>query len=319
MSKKSFKKFQPVYSQIQEIDNNVVLFDTKGAPSVVIKIRNPVLKLSTDSEQYLQFHDVLSNIVHTLGEGYALQKQDIFCRQKYHHTVENDADFLTKSYFRYFDGREYTAITSYLIITQEPLRSHFVKFDPKSWHDFLTKIQKVKDILKDRNIDFTVPNYNEVLDYVHRFTAFDFKPGAYSLSNFKASKTKVDFGDRIVKSYQLVDIDVINLPSVVKPFMESHVNGYPIALDLLSFLSEIPNTDCVVYNQVMQIPAQRKLMAKLQGKSRRHGSMPDPSNKIAKADIDEVLDLLAVESCLLVNTNLNILVSCKADNATEVG
>ena len=27
------------------------------------------------------------NLVQTLGEGYALQKQDIFCRQAYHHDV----------------------------------------------------------------------------------------------------------------------------------------------------------------------------------------------------------------------------------------
>ena len=73
-----------------------------------------------------------------------------------------------------------------------------------------------------------------------------------------------------------------------------------------------------MYNQVLQIPAQRKLLRKLQGKSKRHGSMPDPSNKIAKADIDAVLDLIAKESKLLVNTNFNVLVSCAFDKLTPV-
>lgn len=63
---------------------------------------NPVLRLCTDSEQYLLFQDVLANIVQTLGEGYALQKQDIFCRQRYDHEVAEDAEFLTRSYFNYF-------------------------------------------------------------------------------------------------------------------------------------------------------------------------------------------------------------------------
>lgn len=46
--------------------------------------------------------------------------------------------------------------------------------------------------------------------------------------------------------------------------------------------------------------------------------MPDPSNKIAKADIEEVLNILAVDSSLLVNTNFNIIVSCPADKVTPV-
>lgn len=35
--------------------------------------------------------------------GYALQKQDILCKQAYHHDVPEDAEFLTRSYFNYFE------------------------------------------------------------------------------------------------------------------------------------------------------------------------------------------------------------------------
>ena len=107
----------------------------------------------------------------------------------------------------------------------------------------------------------------------------------------------------MVRSYPLVDIDEINLPSLVKPYTQTSINGYAIATDLLSFLTQVSHADCVVYNQVVQIPEQRKLLRKLQGKAKRHGSMPDPSNKIAKADIEEVLQQLAVDSTLLVYTN----------------
>ena len=46
--------------------------------------------------------------------------------------------------------------------------------------------------------------------------------------------------------------------------------------------------------------------------------MPDPSNKIAKADIEMVLDLIAKENKLLVNTNFNMLVSCPLDKLNSV-
>ena len=60
-------------------------------------------------------------------------------------------------------------------------------------------------------------------------------------------------------------------------------------------------------------------MRKLQSKAKRHDSMPDPSNKIAKADIDRVLDLLAKESKLLVYCNFNIIASCPLIKVNEVG
>ena len=318
MAKENKKVFDGIYAQLEETDGNVVLFDAKGAPSVIFEMTNPVLRLCTDSERYMVFQDVLANIVQTLGEGYALQKQDIFCRQRYHRDVPEDAEFLTRSYFNYFEGREFTEITTYLIVTQEAQRGQFVQYDPKKWLDFHSKVAKVDDILTEKGISHRKLTKPEVNEYLHRFMAFHFQHGPFSMTNFKASDEYLRTGDRIIRSYPLVDIDEINLPSVVKPYAEMSVNGYPVATDVLSFLAEVPYADCVVFNQVVQIPGQRKLLRKLQGKAKRHGSMPDPSNKIAKADIEEVLNILAVDSSLLVNTNFNIIVSCPPDKATPV-
>ena len=318
MAKQPKKILDGLFAQLEETDGNVVLFDAKGAPSVIFEMKNPVLRLCTDSEQYLLFQDVLANITQTLGEGYALQKQDVFCRQKYHHSVSENAEFLTRSYFNYFEGREFTEITTYLIITQEAQRGQFVQYDPKKWLDFHSKVSKVDDILTEKNIRHRKLTKPEVNEYIHRFMAFHFQRGAFSMTNFKSSDEYLRIGKKVIRSYPLVDIDEINLPSVVKPFTEMSVNGYPIATDLFSFLAEVPHADCVVFNQVVQIPNQRKLLRKLQGKAKRHGSMPDPSNKIAKADIEEVLNILAVDSSLLVNTNFNIIVSCPADKVTPV-
>ncbi|MBD5583748.1 MAG: TraG family conjugative transposon ATPase [Clostridia bacterium] len=310
--------FDGLYAQLEETDGNVVLFSERGEPSVIIKMTNPVQQLCTDSEQYMLFQDVLSNIVQTLGEGYALQKQDILCRQAYNHDVPENAEFLTRSYFNYFKGREFTEISTYLIITQEGQKSRFIAYDPKKWLDFHAKVTKVCDILADKGIVYRKLTVPEVSEYCHRFMAFRFRYGAFTMNNFKASDEYLKIGNRIVKSYPLVDIDEINLPSWVKPYTTMGINGYGIATDLLSFLTQIPHADCVVYNQVVQIPNQRKLLRKLQGKAKRHGSMPDPSNKIAKADIEEVLNLLAVDSTLLVHSNFNIIVSCAEDKVTPV-
>lgn len=318
MAKENKKVFDGIYAQLEETDGNVVLFDAKGAPSVIFEMTNPVLRLCTDSERYMIFQDVLANIVQTLGEGYALQKQDIFCRQRYHRDVPEDAEFLTRSYFNYFEGREFTEITTYLIVTQEAQRGQFVQYDPKKWLDFHSKVAKVDDILTEKGISHRKLTKPEVNEYLHRFMAFHFQHGPFSMTNFKASDEYLRTGNRIIRSYPLVDIDEINLPSVVKPYTEMSVNGYPVATDVFSFLAEVPHADCVVFNQVVQIPGQRKLLRKLQGKAKRHGSMPDPSNKIAKADIEEVLNILAVDSSLLVNTNFNIIVSCPPDKVTPV-
>lgn len=318
MAKQQKKILDGLFAQLEETDGNVVLFDAKGSPSVIFEMTNPVLRLCTDSELYLLFQDVLANITQTLGEGYALQKQDIFCRQKYDHEVPEDAEFLTRSYFNYFRGREFTEITTYLIVTQEAQRGQFVQYDPKKWLDFHSKVSKVDDILTEKNIRHRKLTKLEVNEYIHRFMAFHFQSGAFSMTNFKSSDEYLRIGNKIIRSYPLVDIDEINLPSVVKPFTEMSINGYPVATDLFSFLAEVPHADCVVFNQVVQIPNQRKLLRKLQGKAKRHGSMPDPSNKIAKADIEEVLNILAVDSSLLVNTNFNIIVSCPADKVTPV-
>ena len=318
MAQNRKRAFEGLYAGLEETYGHVVLFSAKGEPSVIFEMANPVQQLCTDAEQYLRFQDVLSNLVQTLGEGYALQKQDIFCKQAYHHDVPEDAEFLTRSYFRYFEGREYTEIRTFLVITQETQRSQFVQYESKKWLEFHSKVSKAEDILNERHIRHRRLTKEEVDEYCHRFMAFRFRHGPFSMTNFKASDEYLKVGGRVVRSYPLVDIDEINLPSRIRPYTQASVNGYGIATDLFSFLTNVPHADCVVYNQVVQIPGQRKLLRKLQAKAKRHGSMPDPSNRIAKADIEEVLEKLAVDSSLLVYANFNILVSCPADKVTPV-
>ena len=312
------KAFGGPYAQLEETDGGAVLFSSRGEPSAVFEMVNPVRLLCTDAERYAAFHGVLSNIVQALGEGYALQKQDVFCRQAYHHDVPEDAEFLTRSYFRYFEGREYTEIRTYLVITQEAQRGRLVQYDPKRWAEFHAKTAKVGDILNERGIRHRRLTLKEVDEYCHRFMAFRFRRGPFSMTNFKASDEHLRAGSTAIRSFPLVDIDEINLPSTVKPYAQKSVNGHPVATDPLSFLTDIPHADCVVFNQAVQVPAQRRLLCKLQAKAKRHGSMPDPSNRIAKADIEEVLERLATDSSLLVYCNFNVIVGCAPERLAPV-
>ena len=77
-----------LFTGIEEITDargrvvNTVLYSKAGNYSSIFEIENPVQQYCTDADQYYAFMNVLDHILQTLGEGYALQKQDIFCRPK---------------------------------------------------------------------------------------------------------------------------------------------------------------------------------------------------------------------------------------------
>lgn len=311
------RPFEGIFTALEESDGEVVLFGQRGEPSVFFEIQNPVQQWCTEAGLYALFQNILSNLLQVVGEGYAIQKQDILCRQKFHMETSPDAEFLTRSYFRYFEGREYTEIRTYLVITQAPPKGRFVKYDPATWNDFIQKIGKVSDLLKERGIPFRKLTLQQVKEYLHRYMGVSFRNEAFAVDSLKCSDRHLRMADRAIRSFSLVNIDDVGLPQFILPFKESPVNGYEIATDLMAFLTEVPHADCVVYNQVVQVPGQRMLLRKLQQKSKRHGSMPDPSNRIAKADIDTVLDKLAADASLLVYSNFNIIVSTRADKMSE--
>ena len=82
-----------LFSGIEDITDargrllNTVLYNKAGSYSSIFEVENPVQQYCTDADQYYAFMNVLDHILQTLGEGYALQKQDIFCRQAYHHDI----------------------------------------------------------------------------------------------------------------------------------------------------------------------------------------------------------------------------------------
>ena len=305
--------FQNIYFSVEDTDGVGVLYTKTGEYSAVLKIENPVQKYSADIDSYYDFTHLFSALAQTLGEGYALHKQDIFVRKQFAKEPEHNQEFLSASYFRYFNGRPYTDSLCYLTITQEAKKSRLFSYDSKKWRDFLVKIYKVRDLLRDSGVQVKFLNKAEASEYVDRYFAMNFKDRTVSMTNVKSDDETVSMGDKRCKVYSLVGVDCAALPSLIRPYTNIEVNNTEMPVDLVSVVDNIPNAETVVYNQIIFLPSQRRELALLDKKKNRHASIPNPSNQMAVEDIKQVQDVIARESKLLVYTHFNMVVGVPAD------
>ena len=305
--------FQNIYFSVEDTDGVGVLYTKTGEYSAVLKIENPVQKYSADIDSYYDFTHLFSALAQTLGEGYALHKQDIFVRKQFANEPEHNQEFLSASYFRYFNGRPYTDSLCYLTITQEAKKSRLFSYDSKKWRDFLVKIYKVRDLLRDSGVQVKFLNKAEASEYVDRYFAMNFEDRMVSMTNVKADDETVSMGDKRCKVYSLVDVDCAALPSLIRPYTNIEVNNTEMPVDLVSVVDNIPNAETVVYNQIIFLPSQKRELALLDKKKNRHASIPNPSNQMAVEDIKKVQDVIARESKLLVYTHFNMVVGVPAD------
>ena len=307
------KIFQDIYFSVEDVDGIGVLYTKTGEYSAVLKIENPVQKYSANIDNYYEFTNLLTALAQTLGEGYAIHKQDVFIRKKFQDETNDNHEFLSESYFRYFTGRTYTDAQTYLIITQENKKSHLFSFDSKKWRDFLVKIRKVKDQLKDSGVDSTYLDGATARDYVDRYFSMNFTGKIVSMTNFKVDDESISMGNKRCKVYSLVDVDCINLPGVIRPYTNIEVNNTSMPVDLVSLVDNIPVAETVIYNQMLFMPNQKRELSLLDKKKNRHASMPNPSNLIAVEDIKKVQDVIARENKQLVYAHFNLVVSVPID------
>lgn len=307
------KIFQNIYFSLEEVNGIGVLYTKTGEYSAILKMENPVQKYSADIDSYYEFNHLFTALAQTLGDGYAIHKQDVFIRKKFHDDSNDNHEFLSESYFNYFTGRTYTDCQSYMIITQENKKSNLFSFDSKKWRDFMVKIRKVKDQLRDSGVDAQFLDGNKARDYVDRYFSMNFTDKNLSMNNFKVDDEAITMGDRRCKIYSLVDVDCINIPSLVRPFTNIEVNNVSMPVDMVSLLDSIPSAEVVVYNQMLFIPNQKKELSLLEKKKNRHASMPNPSNQIAVEDIKNVQDVIARENKQLVYTHFNLIVGVPID------
>ena len=304
--------FQDIYFTVEETDGIGVLYTKTGEYSAVLKIENPVQKYSADINGFYDFTHLFSSLALMLGEGYAIHKQDIFVRKRFEQETEGNREFLSESYFRYFKGRPYTDSLCYLTITQEAKKSRLFSFDNRKWRDFLVKVRKVHDQLRDSGVQARFLNKTEASEYVDRYFAMNFKDRTVSMSNFKADEETVSMGDKRCKVYSLVDVDCATLPSLIRPYTNIEVNNAEMPVDLVSVVDNIPNAETVVYNQIVFLPNQKRELSLLDKKKNRHASIPNPGNKMAVDDIKRVQEVIARESRQLVYTHFNLVVGVPA-------
>ena len=307
------KIFQDIYFSVEDVDGIGVLYTKTGEYSAILKIENPVQKYSANIDNYYEFTNLLTALAQTLGEGYAIHKQDVFIKKQFHDETNDNHEFLSESYFRYFTGRTYTDVQTYLIITQENKKSHLFSFDSKKWRDFLVKIRKVKDQLKDSGVDSAYLDGATARNYVDRYFSMNFTDKIVSMTNFKVDDECISMGNKRCKVYSLVDVDCINLPSVIRPYTNIEVNNTSMPVDLVSIVDNIPLAETVIYNQMIFMPNQKRELSLLDKKKNRHASMPNPSNLIAVEDIKKVQDVIARENKQLVYAHFNIVVSLPID------
>ena len=307
------KIFQDIYFSVEDVDGIGVLYTKTGEYSAILKLENPVQKYSANIDNYYEFTNLLTALAQTLGEGYAIHKQDVFIKKKFHDETNDNHEFLSESYFRYFTGRTYTDVQTYLIITQENKKSRLFSFDSKKWRDFLVKIRKVKDQLKDSGVDSTYMDGATARDYVDRYFSMNFTGKIVSMTNFKVDDESISMGNKRCKVYSLVDVDCINLPGVIRPYTNIEVNNTSMPVDLVSLVDNIPVAETVIYNQMLFMPNQKRELSLLDKKKNRHASMPNPSNLIAVEDIKKVQDVIARENKQLVYAHFNLVVSVPID------
>ena len=310
------KIVQDIYFTVEEVDGMGILYTKTGEYSAVIKMENPVQKYSANIDAYYEYTNLFSSIVLTLGEGYAIHKQDVFCKKKFIDETGNNHEYLSDSYFKYFTGREYTDTFTYLVITQECKKSKLLSYDSRKWKDFLVKVRKVQDQLKDANIKANFLNKKEASLYVDRYFAMNFSDKTVSMTGFMVDDETISMGERRCKMYSLVDVDSINLPSLIRPFTNIEVNNTTMPVDLVSAIDSIPEATTVIYNQIIFIPGQKKELGILDKKKNRHASIPNPTNQMAVEDIKRVQEVIARESKQLVYTHYNLAVV--TDSKTDI-
>lgn len=317
---KRAKIFEDIYFSVEDVEQKGVIYTKKGDYSAVLKMENPIKKYSADTDSYYDFTTLMASVIQVLGEGYALHKQDVFVRKNFDMSrvaakkkKGSKKAFLSEAYFRFFNGREYTEATTYLVITQKGKKGGIHTYDNSKWRDFLVKIQKVSDRLKSGEINCCFLSAAECKEYADRFFAFDFKNKNISMTDFKVDSEKIGMGNKQIKVYSLLDVDSIGLPGNIRPYTDVSVNNAVISQDLLADIDHVPGVDSIVYNQVIFLPNQKREMMKLDKKKNRHASIPNPNNQIAVEDINAVQNELARNGKILVYAHYNLIVQTSSD------
>ena len=247
---KRAKVFEDIYFSVEDVEGIGIVYTKSGDYSALMEIENPVQKYSADTDSYYDYQQLFTKICQSLGEGYILQKQDVFIRKRFDSSPlinGQNLSTLQQSYFRYFHGREYTEVKTVLIITQENRKSRLFSYDAKKWREFLDKLNKVRDQFHAEKLHVRFLNGAECQDYVDRYFAMNFRDAHYSMTNFKVDGEDILMGDfnceqsLILQYYMLISKYRVDL--IINSIIET------LYLLIITFLSDMPRMKCKQYKK----------------------------------------------------------------------
>ena len=315
--------FQDIYFSIEDVDGMGVYYTKRGDIAVTLRMQNPVLKYSADTENYYGFLNIMNTLVTILGEGYAIHKQDVFSRNLFtapDMEGEKSDNFLSNAYFRLFEDRPYTLSMTYLTITQENAKGGVFTFNEKQWKAYLSKINKVISSLDDAGINCSVLTVAEARAFADRFFCQNFKDSVYSMTNLKVDSEGIMMGRRNCKVFSIVDVEDPGVPNTVKPFLNKKINNSNFPIDFMCDLDNVPDVDTLVYNQVVFIPNQKKEQHNIELKKNRRISMSSkkPGEKDFFVDeIASVQEAIDRDNQQLVYSHFNLIVTIAADKSMD--
>jgi len=305
------KIFQSPYIGIDDQGAYPIIFDIRGNFSVFIKISNPCLQYAGDKSEYYSFLNIFSNLVRSLDSGYSIQKHDVFSKTKWELPYQPE-DFLMQQHFSQNVGRVFKHQTTVFILTCELKRSAFFSYDEKKYNDFVTNVGKVLGFFNNYDIKSSVMQKNEIINYIYRYFSMDFEDDACSFDNFSVLGDGIKIGGKNLQCLSLIDVELIDMPSFIKPVSYENINNRTFPHDLMKFLPYI-DAETVIYNQVIFTVNQAAEKQKLEAKIKRHQAVPDPANNLCVEDITNAMDDIERNSQLLVYSHFDILI-CDSRN-----
>ncbi len=305
------KVFQSPYLGI---DEEQYLFTQNGDYSVVYKIANPVLQYAADEEAYHQFHLLMDNVISILGPGNTVQKLDIFTNKTYSHQSKND--YLSQAYYQHFEGRNYIDHSTYFILTGSEKKNRFFTADPKTYHDFKNKTNKIYQLFQSAGCAPQRLKGPQLKTFIQQILTFQFDENPCVYHNLDCTADHIIQGDYCIKNLSLIDIEKINLPASLQNASTLQDHAFPV--DLMHFLTKITGCHSMVYHQVIEVPDQGNIISLLKMKRKRHISIPDPANQLSVKDIDAVLEEIADNNSVLVYSHYNIAFKTNEDKLHQV-
>lgn len=289
-----------------------------GNPIIGIQLKNNVEQYSADPESYRAFHSLLSQVVSIAGENTIIQKLDIFRKEKF--VAEESNQFLQQKYSEHFNGRMFKTIDTLLLFT-DSIQDKFKKskkgyvFDEKRYKDLRDRCQKIFMLLSQNDSNPKYLKYADFEYYLANILSMEFTD-VPTLNNLKSTDQYLTIGKQYVKNICYIDTEEIELPSEVDTysFIGGSGSAADTAIDNFSFLNELENYNCLIYNQVISIPKQAPRMRDLEKKKKKHEGVANsaPSNALSAVEIDEFLMNVTMHGQLIVDAHYSIAFSANS-------